>query len=56
MITAMTEIFLLALALLVVGIVVTTIRGIHDDGYGRRPPPTSHYPDRFDPASRMRRH
>lgn len=54
MLTAMTIILLLALALLVVGIVVGTIRDIHDDGYGRRPPPRSHFPDPFDPGLHMR--
>jgi hypothetical protein len=55
MITAMTEILILALVLLVVPVVITTIRDIHDDGYGRRLPPQSHLPDLFHPSSRRPR-
>ncbi len=54
MITAMTELLILSVIVLVVAVVVSTIRDIHDDGYGRRQPPTSHFPDPFDPATRLR--
>jgi hypothetical protein len=51
MITAMTEILIIALLILAVAVVLTTIRDIHDDGYGRRPPPPSRHPDLFHPTS-----
>jgi hypothetical protein len=55
MITAMSTIIILAIALFVVPVVLATIRDIHDDGYGRRPPPESHLPDLFHPTSRRPR-
>ena len=54
MITAMTELLgILALALLAAAR-LATLRDLHDDGYGRRPPPPDHHRDPFDPSQRFR--
>jgi hypothetical protein len=52
----MTELLIFWTIVLVVAGALAAIRDIYDDGYGRRPPPPSHYPDPFDPASGMRLH
>jgi hypothetical protein len=52
MITAMTELLIFWLIVLVVAGVLATLRDIYDDGYGRRPAPSSHHSDVFDPGAR----
>lgn len=48
MITAMTELLIFWLIVLVTAGVLATLRDIYDDGYGRRPAPPSHHSDVFD--------
>ena len=51
----MTELMMISLLLLLaVAAVLVTLREVHADGYGHRPPPTSHPADAFDPASARR--
>jgi hypothetical protein len=50
MITAMTAIIVFWTIVLLVAGVLVALRDIYDDGYGRRPPPPSHYPDQFQPG------
>jgi hypothetical protein len=55
MITAMTELMMISLLLLLaVATVLATLREVHGDGYGHRPPPTSHPRDLFDPVAGRR--
>ncbi len=55
MITAMTELMMISLLLLLtVAAVLATLRAVLADGYGHRPPPTSHPRDLFDPMAGRR--
>jgi hypothetical protein len=47
-----TTLLILSVIVLLVAILAATIRDIHDDGYGRRPGPPSHHPDRYEPHLR----
>jgi hypothetical protein len=49
MITAMTELLVFWVLVLVVAGALAALRDIHDDGYGHRPPPSSHHADLSDP-------
>ena len=51
----MTELMMISLLLLLaVAAVLATLHEVHGDGYGHRPPPTSHPGDAFDPVARRR--
>lgn len=50
----MTELLIFWGLIAIVAVVLSTLRNMHDDGYGRRPPPASHHPDPFDPRIRPR--
>lgn len=50
----MTELLIFWAIVIVLAALLATLRNIHDDGYGRRPPPPSHLPDAFDPRNRIR--
>jgi hypothetical protein len=52
MITAMTELLIFWIIVLVVAAAFAALRDVYDDGYGRRPPPPSHHPDTFAPGAR----
>jgi len=48
----MTELMTISLLLLLaVAAVLVTLHEVRADGYGHRPPPTSHPTDAFDPAA-----
>jgi hypothetical protein len=51
----MTELMMISLLLLfAVAAVLVTLREVRSDGYGHRPPPTSHPRDLFDPMAGRR--
>ena len=51
----MTELMMISLLLLLaVAAVLATLREVHGDGYGHRPPPASHPRDLFDPVGGRR--
>jgi hypothetical protein len=51
----MTELMMISLLLLLaVAAVLATLHEVHDDGYGRRPPPASHPADAFDSVALRR--
>ena len=54
MITTMTELLIFWTIVIVVATVLATLRDVYADGLGRRQPPPSHYPDPFEPGSRLR--
>ena len=51
----MTELLIFLTIVALVAVVLATVRDIHDDGYGRRQGPRSHY-DPFEPGIGMRSH
>jgi hypothetical protein len=50
----MTELLLFLILIAIAAVIISTLRDMHDDGYGRRPPPPSHYADAFEPPLRPR--
>lgn len=54
MITAMTELLIFWTVVIVLAALMATLRDLYDDGYDRRPPPSSHLPDASDPRNRIR--
>ena len=53
MITAMTTALIILAIIALAAVTISTLRDLHDDGYGRRQPPPSHYPDQFQPGVRL---
>ncbi len=50
----MTELLIFLFLIALVAVAFSTLRDMYDDGYGRRQPPPSHYPDTFEPPLRPR--
>ncbi|WP_460870703.1 hypothetical protein [Nocardioides pakistanensis] len=50
----MTELLIFWTVVIVLAALMATLRDLYDDGYGRRPPPSSHLPDASDPRNRIR--